>query len=310
MVMLRPTAERASLEAMHNESGADWESVHHFLVAAESRSLSGAARRLDVEHTTVGRRIATLERAVGALLVVRGPKGLELTPVGEHVFRLASEMATLARAIHEVAIVERTNVRLVMPTGFTSLLTPELEALRRDQPRILLEIVSGARRVDVRKGEADLALRIGPIDDEQLVARKLAEVGSALYGSRAYLARHAARVDPDDLAGHSLVGFHRSLSDMPAATWLAARSAHATVVMRSREAADMLAAAESGAGLAVLPCFLGDAAPSLVRLTPEPIGLRKLSLVYRRESRLAPEFRAVVAFLSEVVRHHAKKLRG
>jgi DNA-binding transcriptional LysR family regulator len=310
MVMLRPTPERASFSAMHNESGADWESVRHFLVAAESRSLSGAARRLDVEHTTVGRRIATLERAVGALLVVRGPKGLELTPVGEHVFRLASEMATLARAIHEVAIVERTNVRLVMPTGFTSLLTPELEALRRDQPRILLEIVSGARRVDVRKGEADLALRIGPIDDEQLVARKLAEVGSALYGSRAYLARHAAHVDPDDLAGHSLVGFHRSLSDMPAATWLAARSAHTTIVMRSREAADMLAAAESGAGLAVLPCFLGDAAPSLVRLTPEPIGLRKLSLVYRRESRLAPEFRAVVAFLSEVVRHHAKKLRG
>jgi DNA-binding transcriptional LysR family regulator len=295
---------------MQREDGADWESVRHFLLAAESRSLSGAARRLDVEHTTVGRRIATLERAVGAALVVRGPKGLELTPVGEHVFRLASEMATLARAIHEVAIVERTNVRLVMPTGFTSLLMPELDALRRAQPRILLEIVSGARRVDLRKGEADLALRIGPIDDEQLVARKLAEVGSALYGSRGYLARQAARIDPDDLAGHSVIGFHSSLCNMPAATWLAQRSERATVVMRSREAADMLAAAQSGAGLAVLPCFLADAEPSLVRLTHEPIGLRKLSLVYRRESRVAAEFRAVVAFLSEVVRDHAKKLRG
>jgi DNA-binding transcriptional LysR family regulator len=295
---------------MQREDGADWESVRHFLLAAESRSLSGAARRLDVEHTTVGRRIATLERAVGAALVVRGPKGLALTPVGEHVFRLASEMATLARAIHEVAIVERTSVRLVMPTGFTSLLMPELDALRRTQPRILLEIVSGARRVDLRKGEADLALRIGPIDDEQLVARKLAEVGSALYGSRAYLARQAARIDPDDLAGHSVIGFHSSLCNMPAATWLAQRSERATVVMRSREAADMLAAAQSGAGLAVLPCFLADAEPSLVRLTHEPIGLRKLSLVYRRESRVAAEFRAVVAFLSEVVRGHAKKLRG
>jgi DNA-binding transcriptional LysR family regulator len=293
-----------------DDSGSDWESVRHFLLAAESRSLSGAARRLQVEHTTVGRRIAALERSVGTALVVRGPKGLDLTPVGEHVFRLASEMAALARAIHEVAIVERTNVRLVVPTGFASLLTPELETLRREQPRILLEIVSGARRVDLRKGEADLALRIGPIDDEQLVARKLADVGSALYGSRAYLARQAARVDPDDLAGHSVIGFHRALSDMPAATWLAARSAHASIVLRSREAADMLTAAHSGAGLAVLPCFLADAEPGLVRLTREPVALRKLSLVYRRESRISPEFRAVVGFLSELVRKHARRLRG
>lgn len=294
----------------NQESGSDWESIRHFLLAAESRSLSGAARRLDVEHTTVGRRIAALERAVGAALVVRGPRGLDLTPTGEHVFRLASEMAVLVRAIHEVAITERTNVRLVVPTGFTSLLTPDLEALRRAQPRVLLEIVSGARRVDLRKGEADLALRIGPIDDEQLVARRLADVGSALYASRAYLARHVAEVDSEDLTGHSVIGFHRSLSDMPAATWLAARSARATVVMRSREATDMLAAAQSGAGLAVLPCFLGDSDPTLVRLTPEPVALRKVSLVYRRESRISPEFREVVAFLSELVRRHARALRG
>ena len=292
------------------QHGSDWESVRHFLLAAQSRSLSGAARQLDVEHTTVGRRIAALERAVGVPLVVRGPRGLDLTPIGEQVFRLASDMAALARAIHEVAIVERTNVRLVVPTGFTALLTPELDALRRGHPRILLEIVSGARRVDLRQGEADLALRIGPIDDEQLIARRLADVGSALYASRAYLARHVAAIDPEDLTGHAVIGFHRALAAMPAAVWLAARSARANVVMRSREASDMLAAAQSGVGLAVLPCFLADAEPALVRLTREPVALRKLSLVYRRESRVSPEFRAVVAFLSELIKRHARRLHG
>lgn len=292
------------------DSGFDWESVRFFSVAAESRSLSGAARRLGVEHTTVGRRITQLEHAVGAPLFVRGPQGLDLTALGVRVARLAGEMTALARAIQEVAVIERTNVRLVAPSGFTSLLTPALEALRVEQPRVLLEIVSGARRVDLRKGEADLALRIGPVDDQALIVRGLAEVGSALYGSRGYLARHDAPVDPDHLAGHAVIGFHRSLAQMPAAAWLAARTARANVVMRSREATDMLAAAQAGAGLAVLPCFLADPEPTLVRLTREPVARRKLSLVYRSESRLAPEFRAVVACLTELIRNHARLLRG
>jgi DNA-binding transcriptional LysR family regulator len=67
----------------------------------------------------------------------------------------------------------------------------------------------------LRKGEADLAFRVGPIDDEGLVARKLGDVGSALYGSRSYLSRRP-KVDPDDLSGHAVIGFHRSLAEMPA----------------------------------------------------------------------------------------------
>jgi DNA-binding transcriptional LysR family regulator len=288
----------------------DWESVRYFLRAAESKSLSGAARALGVEHTTVGRRLAGLERAVGASLVERGPSGLALTPLGERVLELAAAMDASARAIAELGSAERTNVRLVVPTGFTALLTPHLEALRRAQPGVSLEIVSSGRRVDLRKGEADLAIRVGPIDDEALIARKITDVGSALYASRAYLARTREPVDPDDLGTHAVIGFHRSLSAMPAAEWLAARSPRATIVMRSREAVDMLTAARSGAGLAVLPCFLGDAEPSLERLTREPIGVRRVSLIYRREARLSPELRAVIAFVLDVLREHTPSLRG
>jgi DNA-binding transcriptional LysR family regulator len=287
----------------------DWESLHYFLRAAESRSLSRAARRLRVEHTTVGRRLSSLERAIGAPLVERSAAGLELTPLGRRVFELAGEMAALVQTISELAAVERTSVRLVVPTGFTGLVTPHLEALRRDHPHVSLDIVSGARRVDLRKGEADLAIRVGPIEDEALIARKLGEVASALYASRAYLER-AGAVDPNDLAGHAVIGFHRGLSQMPAAQWLADRSAKATVVLRSREAMDMLAAAQSGAGLAVLPCLLGDADRSLVRLTPEPVATRRVSLVYRREARLSPEVRSVSSFIVEIMREQAPKLRG
>jgi DNA-binding transcriptional LysR family regulator len=295
---------------MGQKAELDWEAVRFFLRAAEAKSLSGAARSLSVEHTTVGRRLSSLERALGAALVERGPAGLSLTRLGRRVLRRARDMERIARTIADLGKLERTNVRLVVPTGFTALLTPELEALSRAQPGLALEVVSGAHRVDLRKGEADLAIRVGPVDDQELVTRKLGEVGSALYGARSYLARRKCAVDPVDLRGHAIIGFHRSLQGMPAAEWLNARAAGAHVVLRSREAVDMLSAAQSGAGLAVLPCFLADSEPSLVRLTREPIASRQVSLVYRREGRLSPELRAVVSFILEVMRKHTAAMRG
>ena len=287
----------------------DWEALRYFATAARTKSLSGAARALGVEHTTVGRRLTSLERSLGAALVERGPAGLLLTRLGRRVFRSAQEMERIAATIAGLANAERTRVRVVVPTGFTALLTPHLQDLSRKEPTLSLEIVSSARRADLRKGEADLALRVGPIDDEGLVARKLGDVGSALYGSRSYLSRRP-KVDPDDLSGHAVIGFHRSLAEMPAARWLAERCAGATIVLRSREAVDLLTAVKSGGGLAVLPCFLGDGEPTLVRLTPQPIATRRLSLVYRRDGRLSPELRAVVSLIVESLRAHAKQLSG
>ena len=290
--------------------GLDWESIRYFLHAADAKSLSGAARSLRVEHTTVGRQLSRLERRVGVALVVRGPSGLSLTPSGARVFGLARQMAELARAIGEVRRGQAAGVRLVVPTGFTALLSPHLEALRSLHPDIVLEIVSGGRRVNLRKREADLAIRIGPIEDETLIQRKLGEVGSALYGSRRYLEQRSEPVDVDDLSGHAVIGFHAALSEMPAAAWLAARCEGAHVVLRSREAVDMVAAAKSGAGLAVLPCFLASAEASLVRLTPAPIGSRRLSLVYRRDPRASAELRTVAALIVRITREHAGALSG
>ena len=120
----------------------DWEALRYFASAAHSKSLSGAARALGVEHTTVGRRLASLEQTLGAALVERGPSGLSLTRLGRRVFRSAQEMERIAASIAELAVAERTNVRLVVPTGFTALLTPHLQELNRTEPRLSLEIYS------------------------------------------------------------------------------------------------------------------------------------------------------------------------
>lgn len=293
---------------MSSEPLLDWGSLRFFLEAARSKSLAGAARTLRVEHTTVGRRVAALERSLGASLVERGPSGLLLTPLGKKVFRIALEMERLAGSIREVTVRRRSKVRLHVPTGFTMLLGPHLAAFKRELPEIALEIVSGGRRAELRAGAADLALRVGHVKEESLVVRRVGEVGSALYGARSYLAKHKRPLDLDDLSDHSIIGFHATLSETPAALWLAARTGEATIVIRSRDASDMLAVARSGAGLAVLPCFLCAALPDLVRLTREPVASARISVVYRSDARISPEVRSVVDFLVGVLRRGRSEL--
>ncbi|HEY5808079.1 MAG TPA: LysR substrate-binding domain-containing protein, partial [Povalibacter sp.] len=96
----------------------------------------------------------------------------------------------------------------------------------------------------------------------------------------------------------------------PAAKWLAEHAANATVVSRSNASASLVAAAVAGAGLALLPCFLAEAEPALKRLTPDVLTRHPVSLVYRREARLAEPVRVVIRFVVEVMRQHADRIRG
>jgi DNA-binding transcriptional LysR family regulator len=287
----------------------DWDDLRYFLRAAQARTLAGAARAMGVEHTTIGRRLSALERSLGAPLVLRGPEGLQLTPLGEKLAPLVEEVERAVAAVRELASSGGTRVRLAVPSGWTGLFAPRLSQLHRDHPALALELVSGSRPVDIRKGEADLAIRSGPIADKELVVRRLGESGWSLYASAAYLARHPRPSDPDDLAGHEIIGYDASLSAMPAAQWIKAR-AGASIVLRSREMTDMLAAAVSGVGLAVLPCMLGDMEPALERLTDRVVATRGLSLVYRREARMSASVRAVVSFVMDTIRGQGALISG
>jgi len=283
--------------------------MRYFLRAAEHETLAGAARALGVEHSTIGRRLTALESALGAPLVMRNPDGLKLTPLGERVLPLAADVERGILAIQDVAAHGQLRVRLAVPSGMTSFFTSALARLRAEHPHLSLEIVSGARPADLKRGEADAAFRVGPVTDPDLIVRKLGEAGWALYASEHYLARKPAPTDLDDLAGHDVIAAEATLSAMPAARWLEERSAGATIVLRSREMTDMAAAGRIGLGLAVLPCGLGDPDPALRRLS-DVISVRDLSLVYRRETRLSPSLRAVVDFVVDVVAEHGDLFAG
>jgi DNA-binding transcriptional LysR family regulator len=295
---------------MTSDAELDWNDLRYFLRAAQAQTLAGAARAMGVEHTTVGRRLTALERSLGAPVFFRGPEGLRLTPLGEQLIPLVTEVERAVSAVRRAATAQAGRVRLAVPSGFTRLFTAGLGQLCLDHPGLSLELVSGSRPADLKRGEADLAIRSGPVADKELTARKLCESGFSLYASEAYLARRAAPRDPNDLTGHDVIAYDQSLAAVPAAKWIEERAASATVVFRSREMTDMLAAACGGAGLAVLPCMLGDGEPALRRLTPDVIARRTLSLIYRREAKLSKHVRAVIDFVVKVMRQHADQIRG
>jgi DNA-binding transcriptional LysR family regulator len=288
----------------------DWDDLRFFLRAAQTGTLAGAARALAVEHTTIGRRLDALERALGAPLVMRGPEGLRLTPLGTRVLPHVEEIDRAARAIVEQAAADRRRVRLAVPSGFAALITAELPRLTRAHADVSLELLSGSRPVDIKHGEADIALRVGPVTDPDLVAQKVGTMGWALYAAHAYVERRGAPADLDDLSGHDIIGYDASLASVPGALWLEARAAGTTVVLHSRELSDMLAAAKAGLGLAALPCLLGEGDPVLLRLTKDVIGSRSLALVYRRAMLRVAPVRAVIRFVTELMRERAATISG
>ena len=163
----------------------DWDDLRYFLRASQARSLARAARSLGVEHSTVGRRLSSLEHSLGAPLMLRGPDGLQLTPLGVRLVTLIEQADRILAGIDGIVAAEMPSVRLAVPSGFAGIFAT---ALTEPWPRpreFSLAIISGSRPADLKTGEADLAIRAGPVKDANLVAGKLCEAGFSLYAATA-----------------------------------------------------------------------------------------------------------------------------
>jgi DNA-binding transcriptional LysR family regulator len=288
----------------------DWNDLRYFLAAARAGTLAGAARALGVEHSTIGRRLTALEETMGAPLVTRSPDGLALTALGDRLLPLIEEVERAVQAAHAAAIGQKTRVRLATPSGWSRILTPHLPGFSAQHPHITIDLLGSSRMADLKKGEADLAIRQGPSDDEDLVVRSIGEVTWSLYAAPAYLARHPEPVDPRDLTGHDVLGFDPALARVPGARWLEQHGQRCHVVMRCRELMDMVAACAAGIGLAVLSSLAAAMEPGLVRLTDQVLGTSKLSVVYRKEVLIAEPIRAVIDFVTDVLRRELVRLSG
>jgi DNA-binding transcriptional LysR family regulator len=305
-------AQRSAAPAQERAGGLDWGNLRFFLELSRTGSLSAAARRLAVDRNTVARRVAALEEALGLRLFERGPQGWIRTGAGDELAELASRVEEDVLAVARHADARDTalagTVRLTTATHLAAhLLAPALPRLHARHPGLVLEIAADQRAFDLTRREADLALRMGRPRDAGLVTRKLSPVTYRLFASRAHA---TARRGPVDFEADEFLGFDDSLAGVPQERWLARVGPRRRVVFRCNSTAALQAAAREGMGIAVLPCFVADRDPALVRLDgPEPPD-HELWLLVHGDLRRAPRVRAVLEWVDEVMREARPALTG
>lgn len=292
----------------------EWNDLRYFLAVYRARTLAGAARALEVEHTTVGRRLAAMERALGATLFVRTPGGLLPTESAGQILPLAEQAERAVQSIERVAIGEDTRaaglVRVTTSETFATFLGRKLGELHAKHPGITVEVLAGNATLDLTRSEADIAIRIAPTAQADLICRKLASAGWSAYASESYVAARGVPTPITNLTNHNVIGYNESLSKVPGANWLEAHGQCATVVLRSGSIPAAWNAAVGGLGIAVVPCFMAEREPGIVRLTPEILGTRDVFLVVHPDLTRIARIRVVMDFLVERFAQDADILSG
>ena len=248
--------------------------VELLLALADSGNLARAAQALGVHHATAFRRLADTEAKAGALLFDRLPSGYALTEAGrllvEPARRLREQMLEFDARVLNFDRALNGRIRVTASDGLASgYLAPHLAAFSRAHPDIEVDLMVENRTLDIAAREIDVAIRPARKLSGGMVGRSAGRVGYALYASAAY-ARGREAPDPvaPDLRGHDLILYAESLGFYTTAAWMERQARRARVVARANNMAAMLALAQAGAGVAVLPCALGDGAAGITRLSP------------------------------------------
>lgn len=287
-------------------NGLNWDDARLFLAVARAGQILGAARTLGVNQATLSRRMAALEAALGAKLLLRRTHGSDLTAAGEELLetieRVEAEMlAAQGRLRGEGAAVSGT-VRIGAPDGFgVAFLAPRLAQLAERHPALRVQLVPTPRSFSLSRREADMAVMVGRPAGGRLVARKLTDYTLGLYASRDYLAVRAAPVALDDLRDHRLIGY---VEDLIAGAgldytgdFLRGWQSHFEV----SSALGQTEAVRAGAGIGALHGYLARGLPELVRVLPEHRAVRSYWLALPETLKHTAAVRAVADFIGAAV---------
>ncbi|MFG2222579.1 LysR family transcriptional regulator [Streptomyces sp. NPDC048644] len=305
----RPEAGRGTVDPRRLRA----DDLRSLLAVARTGRLVAAADALGVDHTTVSRRIAALEKALGLRLMERGTEGWALTDAGKTVSESAraieDALARVADAVSGQGTPSlRGTVRMSAPDGFgTVIVTPALARVRRLHPGLHIELITATRQLTLYQSGVDLALAIGTPTGSRLVTEHLTDYTLGLYASDAYLTRHGAPRSTADLPEHALIFYVESMlqvGDLDIEHHLPG----ASPAFSSTNVFAQLEATSLGAGIGVLPAFLAHRA-QLRRLLPEEVDIRlPITLAVRREAVTHAAVRAVRDALRHEVAHRTADL--
>lgn len=278
----------------------DWSDMPFILSVCEAGSLAGAARMMDVNHSTVFRRIEAVEERLGVRLFERRSHGYVMTPAGELFYERA---IVLCEGMNQIELELggkdlRLEGHLTVTTtdSLLHILTPVITRFQETHPDVELRILSDARPLDLSRRDADIALRPTLNPPEHWVGRKLTTISCATYASASYW-DHVRDLPPEQ---HRWVMLDDDLDQSPMSKVTALRMAKDARVTIVSTVMGVYDAARSGLGLAVLPIYLGDQSPDLTRLDePDPRNIWDLWLLAHPDVRRSARVHAFFEYAKD-----------
>ncbi|MBL8577553.1 MAG: LysR family transcriptional regulator [Mesorhizobium sp.] len=284
----------------------NWDDVRIFLAVARAGQILGAARRLELNHATVSRRIAALEDSLGAKLFRRLTTGSELTLAGERFLEMAERIeADMISARTELAGGDEAisgTVRIGAPDGFgVAFLASRLGALTAQHPDLRIQLVPVPRSFSLSRREADIAITTERPTEGRLVAQKLVDYSLGLYAARSYAEAHSLPETAAGLKAHRLVGYVPDLVFSPSLDYAREFSADWDAAFSISSALGQVEAVRSGAGIGILHAFIARADPHLVPVKAIKPIRRAYWLVYHESVRSLSRIQAAASFITQAV---------
>jgi DNA-binding transcriptional LysR family regulator len=248
-----------------------WDDFRYVKAIADTKSLAGAAEALNVNHSTVFRRLGLIEQELGTRLFERGRAGYSLTPSGEEMVQLAGhlgesilcfERKVTGQDLRPAGELRVTTSDLIL----LHLLTDILVGFRQNYPEIILDIVVSNRVFNLSKRDADVAVRATYQEPEGLTGRRAARIAWAVFGPEKLAGQP---FDPDiDSPKHDWITFADAASIARAGKWLKEHVDPDRIAFKTNTMVGLAEAAAGGVGIVLLPCFVGTAVTGLAQLSP------------------------------------------
>ena len=281
----------------------EWSDLRIFLAVVRAGSALGAAKVLGINHSTVNRRIQTLEHGLRLQLFDRKSRGHKLTERGAALVSAAEAVETSAVDLKSTA--ERLSrlvagvVRVTAPEAVaTQIIIPIAAEFQQVHCDVRVEQMAADTRLDIVHGEADVAFRVGDHpSDPRLIGQRLPDLIWGVYCSVDYANANGMPENSAAIRQHDIVNFAESLRGFGPRKWLLDQADHARITGAANTVPNMRAVLRSGLGVGVLPRFFGDADPGLICCfdTPNEVSA-EFWLLTSPEARSSPQVRVFIDF--------------
>lgn len=240
----------------------NWDDLRLFLAVARSGSIASGARQLELQHSTVSRRMRKLEADLGVRLFDKVPSGYELTAAGKNLMEAAGRME------QEVLLVDGVlSGKDLKPSGplrvtaidnmATTVLMPMFTGFSRQYPEVTLHLMVSNSDASLAQREADVAIRLTNTPPDTLIGKRVVTVSSAVYGSPEYIKRLCDDGGEPEWLGVECCSYHKAWTKQACGDQPHRFYVDDTLLTQ--------AALRAGMGVSVLPCFMGDPDPALAR---------------------------------------------